>query len=213
MHWQSDAPYDYWSQTKLKTAPANMEDVIRITGKWKEDETSGDLYLEDIAEDGFLYLTPKETRNGLIKAKFKQVNADAPIKFGVGLNYFVESKADAAARLGIDTYEVKDNMLQNNGIFAIYGVHDIGGTDTLGIGVYQVDGTGFHLLSDAGSTPLFSAVDFGLDYYWLQMRFEEGRIKVWYRADTATSWTLAVDDVPVYHADNFPWTYDELGRG
>ena len=205
--WESDAPFDYWSQTKQSSNPADMSEVVRIRGMWKDyDNTLG---MERLNEDGFMYLTAKSCRNGEVRGHFQKVAGNFGIRFGVGLNYWVEGKYEAAARLKVDAYQVKDEQLLNNGIFAVYGTTEVNSAP--GIKLYQVVGNVFQPLTNGAGTALQASVDFGSGtYYWLQMSFNEGRVKVMYRS--GTTWTTAIDDVPKFYGETMPWMQDQTGR-
>ena len=205
--WESDAPFDYWSQTKQSSNPADMAEVVRARGMWRN--VNGALSMERLNEDGFMYLTAKSCRNGEVRGHFKKVAGDFDMRFGVGLNYWTEGKYEAATRLGIDAYEVKDEHLLNYGLFAVYGSKEVNGAP--GIKVYQVVGNVFEPLSNGAGSPLQVSVDFGSNtYYWLSLTFTDGRIKVAHR--NGTTWTTDIDDVPVYYSATLPWHKDQIGR-
>ncbi len=361
--WTSDTPYDYWSQTKLKTNPKDYTDVVRVKGNF---QNSGEyLYLDDFNTDGFMYVTSRASTNGTMRARFQRrltpkyfgtnngfqlgnfdqwtqeqdngffaignnsgdyyatfVAEDylgstaalvsnamtvvgsqeyqfsffanfivneittpgatvrwynssnvliseqsifpfAPIganvieftryattlyspptatscrvaasctngynlegrpyrlqvddfamtelppegveqvRFGVGINYYLESKYDASVRLGIDQGDVKDEQCGGNGIFAIYESNEA----EEGIGLYYLEN---NVWSDRlAYYPV--AIDREVNY-WLQIGFTDGRINVHYRRETDPQWTLALSQVFSSYT-SLPWKNSDRGRG
>lgn len=84
--WEPDASYDYWSQTKVSTNPAEMTKLIRASGSWDDDNGA---ILEDLNVDGFLYSVDRQSRNQMVRARFQFPAATyyTPV-FGVCLQYY-----------------------------------------------------------------------------------------------------------------------------
>ena len=119
--WESDASYDYWSQTKLATNPKNLADVIQVTGSYEEDTLYDGLKSKDLNVDGVMYANAKSGRGGQIAAKFIHHNSLVKIRNGVALNYYRETKGQAADRLGIDYDDVTEDDYGHSGIFTVSG--------------------------------------------------------------------------------------------
>ena len=122
--WESDASYDYWSQTKLATNPKTLSDVIQVTGSYVEDTLRDGLKSKDLNVDGVMYANAKSGRGGQIAAKFIHNNTFVDIRNGVALNYYRETKGQVADRLGIDYDDVQETDYGHSGIFAM--VEDLG---------------------------------------------------------------------------------------
>jgi len=200
--WESDASYDYWSQTKVSTKPAEYDEVVRTAGDW--DEYGEGLYLKNLNEDGFLYTTAKTATNGLMRARFTRQSGDFKVRFGVGLNYYMESTYDASVRLGIKMEEVKDDQHGHNGIFAIYGDTEHFGTE--GIGLYLLDDSEWIRITSVPYNITFDVP------YWLMIQFIDGRIRVFIRADASTEW-VSVLAYTFESYDVLPWKHENSGHG
>lgn len=125
-------------------------------------------------------------------------------KFGVGINYYLESRYDASLRLGVNQEDVEDEDCGGNGIFAIYESND---TEE-GIGLYQlIDGVW-------GDRLAFYSLALTRDTgYWLQIGFNEGLVEVHYRLDAiGSAWTKVISHVFSSYT-SLPWKSDSLGRG
>ena len=153
-----------------------------------------------------LYTAARASRGGIMRAKFWNESADYIAernpRFGVGLNYYHESKAEAATRLEIDYSDVEDDDCGHNGIVAIYSRNEASGSP--GVGLYRWENSEFTLL---GSAPV--TLSAGV-YVWLQIRFLDGWYQVSWKEDGSTSWTnilYGLDD------EEMPWPQEDGGRG
>jgi len=228
--WTSDAFYDYWSQAKLSANPAVLSEVIRVSGLWSTDEDfdedalegSGDpIRLDRLNEQGILYTTAKSSRNGETVGKFwVPENALPPHKmhgrFGVGINYYRESRGQAAERLDKDSDDITDEDFGDNGIFAMIGPEEH--NDAEGIGLYTVkDSVWYKIYSEAYSYPKNV-------WNWLMIRFNEGHITV----HVTTTYVAPTYSTEVLWSERFdlrfdseyssglysePWFRDQRGRG
>lgn len=200
--WRSDASYDYWSQTKLSTNPKDLTKVLRVSGDWEERD--GKISQEGLNTDGLLYMNAKACRGAEMRARFERVTGDFQTRFGAAVNFYRETKYEAAARLGIKPEEVQENQYGTNGIFAVYGPTEYSGN--AGVGLYIVEDSiwtklASASLSIAGNTPT-----------WLMVRFIEGNIKVFSRPDSSAAWTVVLTHTFLNY-DHFPWKRDQIGRG
>jgi hypothetical protein len=200
--WESDAPYDYWSQTKLATNPKDMARVVRATGQWKEE--AGALTTYDLNKDCFLYTSSQACHNATIRAKFKRWTGDWDARFGVGVNYYIETKAEAATRLDKDTYSITDADYGQNGIFAIFGKKEHSGAE--GLALYFLE-TG--VWTKLTSVPL--TLTEGVDN-WVQFRFTDGLCQIYTRLDTTAAWNKVLE-YTLESNDFIPWKADFMGRG
>jgi hypothetical protein len=201
--WESDAPYDYWSQIKLSTNPKDLAKVIRATGQWKEE--NGALTTYDLNKDGFLYTSAKACHNATVRAKFKRMSGDWNVRFGVGVNTYIETKAEAAERLDKDLYSITEADYGQNGIFAIFGKTEYNGTMP-GIGLYTLNTSVWTKLT-AVSLSLAEDV-----YTWVQFRFTDGLCQIYTRPDGVDAWTKVLE-YTIESNDFFPWKADYMGRG
>jgi hypothetical protein len=200
-NWESDAPYDYWSQTKLSTNPKDMAQVIRTTGKWKEE--AGALTTYDLNKDGFLYTSAKSCHNTTTRAKFTRKSGDWNTRFGLGVNYSIETQAAAALRTGKDTIDITDADYGQNGIFAIFGKTEYDGV-TPGVGLYLLCNSVWTKLTSESLT-LIEDVE-----TQAQIRFLDGLVQVHTR--TSGAWTKVLE-YTIESNDMLPWKVDYMGRG
>ena len=228
--WSSDAFYDYWSQAKLATNPASLSEVVRASGLWSTDEGFDESALEGgefpirldrLNEQGILYATSKSSRNGQIVGKFWVPENSLPPhkmhgRYGVGINYYRESRGQAAIRLDKESEDITDDEFGDNGIFAMVGPEEH--EDGEGIALYIVkDGVWYKTYSEAFA--------YGKNRWnWLMMRFNEGHITVhststyyeplypsvinWYQL-----FELRYDTEYTSGSYSEPWFRDQRGRG
>lgn len=208
--WTSDAFYDYWSQAKMSSDPAALDEVVRTTGHWDADEGQPEtpLYLTRLNEEGVLYSVARASRGGLVRGKFKKdssLSGYDPL-FGVVLNYYRENRQEAAERLDKDPSDVKDDEFGHNGIQVLWGDDQHSGG--AGVAVYRwVAGTQTFLTSAALSIP-------DNTWVWLQAHFQEGQIRVLYREHTSSSWTEVLSYRYITDGDIAgPWQNEGRGRG
>lgn len=215
--WTSDAFYDYWSQAKLVTDPAELSEVIRVSGQWEteEDMEEEPLRLDRLNEIGIMYTSAKASRNGQCSAKFYLPSVEEweeqimEGRFGVGINYYRESRGQAAERLEKELGDVTDSEFGNNGIFAIYDVSE--GALIL----YVVsDSVWYELDRNTFAWP-------ENEWDWIMIRFEEG----WIRVEIGTigssplpmlSWFPYLEqrfDTSIDGINIEPWFRDQRGRG
>jgi hypothetical protein len=206
--WSPDQGIYIPSQAKMYDNPANMTKVIRASGQWEstdpEDEAAP-IKLKDLNKLGVLYSTARASRGGAMRGKFI-FPSDTYLKpyFGVAINYYRESAAEAAARLGVEVDDLEDNMFGHNGIVAIYGQTEHSG----GAGI------SLNLWKDSVLTKLTSAsVTLSANtWYWLQIEFIEGEIRVkYYNPAATTDWTEII--AYMYNSTTLPWKRETLGRG
>jgi len=228
--WSSDAFYDYWSQAKLAANPADLSEVIRVSGLWSTDEDFDEdaleggtdpIRLDRLNEQGILYTTAKSSRNGQVVAKFwVPENALPPHKmhgrYGVGLNYYRESRGQAAERLTKESEDVTDNEFGDNGIFAMVGPEEH--EDNEGVALYVVKDSTWHKIYS-------EAYAYNKNRWnWLMMHFNEGYITV-HSASTyyeplypsEVNWgelfVLRYDTEYTSGSYSEPWFRDQRGRG
>jgi hypothetical protein len=206
--WSPDQGIYIPSQSRMHDYPANMTQVIRAAGQWEsvdpESETSP-LKLKDLNKLGVLYSTARASRGGAMRGKF-YYPSDTYFKpyYGVGVNYYRESAAEAAERLGVEVDDLEDDMYGHNGLVAIHSLTEHTG---------GVPGVALYLWKDSTLTKLTSvSLSIPADtWHWLQMEFIEGEVRIKYRLDSNAVWT----DILTYMYANAtsPWKSDTLGRG
>ena len=203
--WASDQDFDYWSQTKVSTNPSTMAEVIRVTGLW--ENVSDKLELEDTSLniDGFMYMAAKANRGGSVRARFhKEADSVLDSTYGVGLNFYKETRAEAAIRLSVEPEDVNEEDYGVNALFAVYGDDVYSGGE--GVAVYHyVDGTPTKIASASHTIP--DATD-----HWLMFEFSDGNYRIQYRTDASTTWLELLEDV-FEVAGEAPWPREFLGRG
>jgi len=197
--WESDQSYDFWSQNKGYCNPSELEEIVLSPGDWNSDDSV--LSMEDLNIDGFAYTVERATRGGSSKARFKYTtDSGYSPSFGVGVNYYQETKYEAATRLGVEASEVTEGQYGNSGIFAIYD-----GTD---MKVYSI-------VTDVWTEIATSSLELDADtWYWIEILFQDGYIRVSYREDATTSWVEVIETV-FEEDDTEPWfrDQDDVGRG
>jgi hypothetical protein len=131
-----------------------------------------------------MYSASRATSGGLMRARFWNEpfvdSATRNPRFGVGINYNRETKADAATRLGIDYDDVGDDQCGHNGIVAIYS--RLEASNAQGITLYSWKDSVMTALTSWSVTLPMAAV-------WLQIRCVDNEVIVSYRQDSSTSWT------------------------
>jgi len=202
--WESDAAYDYWSQSKCWCDPSDLGDVARVDGTF--DTLSGDFYLKDYNKDGLCYVATNSSPGGLIYSRMKVNSGDHDIKFGVGLCYRLENKNEAADRLDIEVSEVTDEDFGSNGLYAIYGGTEHSGG--AGISLNVMVANEFTKITSASVTFMADV------WYWIMLKFSEGYANVYYRADEDEEW-IEIISRTVSDAENTitPYIGEKRGRG
>lgn len=219
--WTSDAFYDYWSQAKSVADPAELSELIRSSGQWEthHDMDEEPVKLDKLNEIGILYSSAKASRNGQMSAKFylpeeyeyeEQIHSG---RFGVGINYYRESRAQAAERLGKEKGDVTDGEFGDNGIFALVE------PTRQQIVLYLVDdGTWYEMDSVSYTAPTN-------EWMWLKINHNEGLIEVYTGesnviANMEVYWTSRMvhqyDSIPIQPYTMLqpePWARDQRGRG
>lgn len=196
--WESDAPYDIWSQTKLVADGGDMGSLIKATGHPDfGDKVVGTKYFN---EDVILYTSAKASKGGIVSAEFSNTSSNINTFCGVALNFYQETKGQAAARLEIDYDEVEEDQYGVNGIFAIM--------DRETVKLYFVRDNVWTLLGSQLAT--------GLDRtgFKLMLSFKDGLIKVWFRNTSTATWTLLLTNLFTPPAGSTtPWKRAELSAG
>jgi hypothetical protein len=205
--WSPDQGIYIPSQATMYDNPANMTKVIRASGQWEhsdlEDEASP-VKLKDFNKLGVLYSAARASRGGAMRGYF-YYPSDAYFKpyFGVAINYYRESAAEAAARLGVEVDDLEDDTFGHNGIVAIYSSTEHNGFAGISLNLWQDS-----VLTKLTSVGLTLNAD---NWYWLQIEFIEGEIKVKYRQSSSTTWTECL--TYMYASATLPWKREALGRG
>jgi hypothetical protein len=131
-----------------------------------------------------MYAASRSTPGGLMRARFWNEPTNAATyrnpRFGVGVNYNRETRADAATRLGIDYNDVQDDQCGHNGIVAIYS--RLEASNAPGITLYSWQNSVMTALTSWSVTLPTGAV-------WLQIRSVDNEILVSYRQDGSAAWT------------------------
>ena len=190
--WQSDASYDYWSQTKVAAYPGLLSDVVEQNGVWTV--SGNDIGIKTMNELCTLYSASKSSRNSLMrcKVKFYYYESDASFyassKAVLCNTWAKETPLDAATRLGVDSTTITDDQLlstassikvSGNGTVVPYVMSGLPQTEF----TYS-DVPGFESLPK--NIPSFALNT----WYWIQVLFQDGRAIVYSRPDTSTTWTL-----------------------
>jgi hypothetical protein len=159
--------------------------------------------LNDLA---VLYTASRATPGGLMRARFWNEGVDDTSvrnpRFGVGINYNRETKADAATRLGVEYNDVEDTQCGHNGLVAIYSRLEVGNAP--GIALYEWKNS---VMTLRASWPVTLPKGCRV---WLQIRSIDDEVIVSWRQDGNASWhTLSA-----YSYDqNPPWDPEVGGHG
>jgi hypothetical protein len=199
--WESDAPFDLWSQTKLSADAGELTKVIRTKGRWVQQDTA--LYVDRMNVNGQLYLTSKSCESGIIRASITPTGT-SEYKFGLGMYYQFESKVEASLRSGKSAVEIGADNLRPSGLFVMY--HNGAVTiQHLNIGY-------FHTLTNLDNSPLSAPLTLNAGTkYWVQAMFRCGRVTVHYREDSSFNWVEVMNVIPKY--GQLPWENKIVGRG
>jgi hypothetical protein len=152
----------------------DLSQIIRVTPDWKE--VGGCLTPTKYNQWGVLMAAGRASRGGVMRAQFRNeetVDSIAVPRFGVGLNYYHESKGEAALRLGIPADQVTDEMCGHNGIVAVYE-RKLYANPT--IVVYKVQNSVWTSFTSA-------TVTLPTGWVWLELNLQEGFLQVRYHAD------------------------------
>jgi len=194
--WESDQSYDYWSQAKMSSNPADLTDMARTTGIWDTEDSI--LTLDQLNVDGWMYSVARYARGSSMRARFRRPStSDFNARYGVGVNYYRETMYEASERLGVDPEDVTESQYGHNGIFAVwengtlYVIHLHNSQET------QLDSTSLAISADT--------------WHWLQILFQDGYIRVLYREDGTTTWSEVLETK--YQDTSEPWFRDDMGRG
>lgn len=205
--WQSDASYDYWSQTKAQSNPYDLTRVLRTSGTWKNTHwpiplvgSPNVMVKGGLNDPGFLQLTAKACRGGFAKARFYAYNnALVNARRGVVMNFY-RALQDGASGL-------TDGDFVSSGLVAVYGTTEHSGAE--GVGLYKVVEDVWTLLTSWAYTIPLSLNKF----HWLGMFFIEGAIEVLYLPDdnVSTDW-ISIGTYQYNDADDLPWRNEQQGR-
>ena len=199
-NWTPDAAYDYWSQSKNANPPSSLENVIRATGQWSGDDL---LVLDQLNTDGFLYSIEQPSRGAIAQARFTATPDPVglyDVRYGVMVNYYQETRLEAAERTGKNEMDIAELDYGHNGIIAIFGKDQDSG-DT-GLGLYLVRDNFWSKLDSVG-------MSLPSGEHWLRLEFHDGLIRVYYRQ--GYTWALILTHRLTTNFD-LPWKYDYRGR-
>jgi hypothetical protein len=205
--WSPDQGVWVPSQARMYDNPASMTQVVRATGKWESmdpEDPAAPLKLNDLNKLGVLYSSARSSRGGAMRGKF-YYPSDTYFKpyYGVAINYYRESAAEAAERLGVEINDLEDDMFGHNGIVAIFSLTEH--NDTPGIGLYRWKDSSLTKLTSSGTSLPSNA------WHWMQIEFIEGEIRVKVRLDANTTWIESI--VYSYASSTSPWKRETFGRG
>jgi len=227
--WKPDTSYDYWGADTKIASPALRSEVIRVDGHWEvvaDKLTCTDMNpVSNLATQeklGLMYSTARPSRGGIAQMKFKY-DSDTnynPIA-GIAINYYVETKEQAAERAGVaDPNTLSWLDYGRNYLLVAWGTKEHSGAPGVSLrAVRDGDWVTWPVLNTV-SLALSAATD-----YWLMVRYQEGHIDVYYRADSASSWTklftesFEEEDKPYFRAqpvgrfglfthNEISWTYN-----
>ena len=200
--WTSDSYYDYWSQTKSSGNPKDLTKMVRFSGLWSE--YLGALKLDDLNEDGVLYLTDKASQNYSMRARFVRKSGDFNAQFGVVINFQKETIADAATRLGKESSEVTDSETNKSGFFIIHDEAFNGGSG--GFRVYS-----YSSMWDTPFTQIGSDLPFPLardTYFQVMATFTNGYLTIYVFDESTATWTNIGEMNAIVPGITGQWNYD-----
>ena len=188
--WVSDAAYDYWSQTKEQANVSELGKLIRATGSY-----SGDLILDDLNIDGWLYSVGKSARNQHVTCRFDR-NDGEDNAAGVFVGWYRETVEDAKERLGVDTVTEKD--IGYHALVAKAGKEANNGYEGIGLWKYSPGASPVWVDGVYQSVPTDQAFDLKVNSY-------EGYITIHYKLASATNYGVVYagrfTDTPHYRGD------------
>lgn len=181
---------------------------LMIRGQGKFTVTTHTLTPADNNKWDVLYTAARSTKNGLMRARFYNMSAEDRTaynpRFGVGLNYYRETAAMAAARLGVDPDTIEENQLGHNGLVAIYSRTEYDSTHS-GLALYSWVNSVMTQLTKVSIDLPHAPTNI-----WLQISLKDGLVRVDYRADTDADWTnILTYTLPAQYS----WMSDEGGAG
>jgi len=211
--WTCDAPFDYWSQTKLTTNPKQLTDVIRVNGHW--DDNGEDLKITELNEDNYFYVNARPGKNTDVEAIFNLYElTNTDVRVGVCVNFFTETRAQAAERMGVESSTVVASDLNKYSIMFWYDP--------------RIDQAGIDHIGDDSTESVFpvSIATQPGERCLLRVSFVDGRLCCYlvpnFSYNTPVNFDavdIKIFDYLVEKRDDMPWHRaelvegDELGRG
>jgi len=182
--WASDSDLDYWSQTKQSVNPATLTELARADGQWRTDGTTGAIFLEEVNEEGILYSVMKGSPYGIVSTRW-QIPTETEMEFEIGtwINFKRETKVETATRTGDDALE---SNRYTNGIAVIYDTT----ADT--VEAFLVEDSSWTSLGSTSATLTKDA------WFWLQVEYVNGVLKVRRRNEVAVTWTTDLSISTIY---------------
>ena len=200
--WTSDSYYDYWSQTKSSGNPKDLTKMVRFSGLWSE--YMGALKLDDLNEDGVLYLTDKASQDYSMRARFVRKSGDFNAQFGIVINFQKETIADAATRLGKESAEVTDDETIKSGIFIIHDEAFNSGSG--GFRVYSYTSIYDNPYMQIGADlPFPLARD---TYFQVMATFTNGYLTIYTFNESTSTWTNIGEMNGIIPGITGQWNYD-----
>jgi hypothetical protein len=185
--WKADASYDYWSQSFRRSDPGDQR---------------YNVYLSNFAEDGNLHSYPKEDnatsimysteRPGMSYIARVHVSAagDRTIHFGPATMVYTETKAEAAARLGIPSDQLTAASVETYGVTMLYSNKAPAGWRLYNM----VSSTAWAQGAACPWEPLINQIDqtLSLSDCDLMLVYAHGQVEGFYKASTDTDWTTVI---------------------
>ena len=185
--WQSAAlafgSHDF-KVTRNASSPAYT--FIEVWSVTVQDTYTNDTQLSPkrLNDMAVMYTASRSTPGGIMQARFWNEGPNDTTKrnprFGVGVNYNRETKADAATRLKIDYNDVEDDQCGHNGLVAIYSRLEVSNTPGIVLYLWR-DSQLLQLTSWSITLPTNILV-------WLQIRSIDNEVIVSWRQDGAATW-------------------------
>lgn len=205
--WKPDTSFDYWGSDAKVSDPAELSEIIRLDGYWSTDSgylCNNDMnaYGNTVLQEklGLMYSTARPSRGQMAKMKFKFDSSSAYHPWlGVGLNYFVETKEQAAERMGTDQPDTVPYWYYGRN-YLLFGWSPTAHSSSPGWLVRDIKDGEWSPASPISTGALSLS---GGTWYWLMAQIREGKMFFWYRADGSSTWTLLFADQYEQSAD--PW--------
>lgn len=187
--WKADASYDYWSQDARVASAGDQSVNVRVTN-FSSTSNNGVLPAEH-GKPAVLYST---CRPGMSYAARVKVNIQSGriIYTGPMVSVYTETKAQAAARLGIELEAVEGAMVRTSGLLMMYT-----NSGTPGWYLYLIDTSDAWTSSGIGTCPYKKlagpvASTLAAGEYEFMIVYTQGRIDTYYKAVASTGWTRAL---------------------
>jgi hypothetical protein len=218
--WKPDTSYDYWGSDAKIADPIDLSEIVRLDSHWNVDtgrlvnESMNDVFWPIPEKYGAMYSLARPSRGGMVQVKVSydnDTNFD-PI-FGVLMNYYHETKEQAAERLGYinwKTITVPWHWYGRNYLFFGWGPYEHSTFTAPGFTIRSIHDGDWSTLHPALWTSSFT-IPTATDY-WIMGKMAEGFLVLYYRAASSNTWIRAAT-INYKQDGSLPWErFNQVGR-